>query len=626
VSDDPHGDPDVGLESRDAGLGLQANAFSIPALSPDPTVTAAVYCSGRLDEAICHLAAPFWRGLRSLELPGRPFFWLVRHWRRGEHLKLRVHAPAGASEVARGILARAAESYFDGLATQAPPTTRQMTAGREELSLIDPEDREPDTAGDRSLVWTRYRRSPVLLGDEALLADEGYVGRIVRCFGAACEVTLEGLRMDGEAPPPHGVRQSLLIRAIATGLFGAFPEASERHAYLVFHRDWIVRYPVLFARRGSAKAEEILALLDRGVSQLGNAALAQVGEMMAQASTDSRPDPGTEDCHASWRRSLEDLRTYLAAIDDVPYFASDPFAQGPLFPALFKVFHQLANQLGVRTLDEGLAYHLLLQATEPSAKGHAFMLLPRSIGEIASTEEDATDNPAHPLDASYPWNQLVSLASSEGRDWVGRFLEQHQDPLDATNEALRLLRTTELGDERLSRAAALLERAEEQTVGLAASDPPAYGVFGRFYFGTLAYLRYCNHDLELASATLDRANACLIAAVRERPCLLPATPLNADIPLQKARIARRRRLWQEMALHLEELREMQADLRPLCLLSDGTPVYYRTLGQVFDAVGELTPDQQSAIRNLLDKSQRLRAVSRRIRQLYTPPHLLIWYR
>lgn len=615
----------MGIESGDAGLGLQAEDFSSLALYPDPTVTAAVYCAGRLDEAICHLAAPFWREFRSLELPGRPFFWLVRHWRRGEHLKLRIHAPAGASEVARDILVRAAESYFDGLAIQAPPTTRQMTPGREELFLIDPEDREPGTARDRSLVWTRYRRSPVLLGDEALLADDQYVAHLVRCFGAACEVTLEGLRMDGEAPPPQGVRQSLLIRAIAAGLRGAFPEASERHAYLAFHRDWIVRYPVLFARRGSAKAEEILALLDRGVSQLGNAALAQVGEMMVQASTANCPDPGTEDWHASWRHSLEHLRAYLAAIDDA-YFASDPFAQGPLFPALFKVFHQLANQLGVKTLDEGLAYHLLLQAAEAPAKSHAFMLLPRWIGEIASTEEDATDNPAHPLDASYPWNQLVSLASSEGRDWVVRFLEQHQDPLDETNEALRILRTTEFGDDRLSRAAALLERAGEQTRGLAASDPPAYGVFGRFYFGTLAYLRYCNHDLELASATLDRANACLIAAVSEQRCLLPATPLNADIPLQKARIARRRRRWQEMALHLEELREMQADERPLCLLDDGTAVYYRTLGQVFDAAGALTPDQQTAIRNLLDKSQRLRAVSRRIRQLYTPSHLLIWYR
>ena len=71
---------------------------------------------------------------------------------------------------------------------------------------------------------------------------------------------------------------------------------------------------------------------------------------------------------------------------------------------------------------------------------------------------------------------------------------------------------------------------------------------------------------------------------------------------------------------------MQADERPLCLLGDGTAVYYRTLGQVFDAAGALTPGQQTAIRNLLDKSQRLRAVSRRVRQLYTPSHLLIWYR
>jgi Lantibiotic biosynthesis dehydratase C-term len=619
-------DPDVGRESRDAGLGLQADACSTPALSPDPSVTAAAYCSGRLDEAICHLAAPFWRELRSLGLPGRPFFWLVRHWRRGEHLKLRVHAPAGASEVARDILAGAAAAYFDRLATQPSRTTRQMTPGREELLLIDPEDRAPGTAPDRSLVWTRYRRSPVLLGDEALLADDGYVTHIVRCFGAACEVTLEGLRMDGEAPPPHGARQSLLLRAVAAGLSAAFPEASARHAYLAFHRDWIVRYPVLFARRGSAKAEEILALLDRGVSQLGNAALAQVGEMMVQASTANCPDAGTGNCHAAWRRSLADLRTYLAAIDDVPYFASDPFAEGPLFPALFKVFHQLANQLGVKTLDEGLAYHLLLRATEAPAKSHAFLLLPRSVGEIASAEEDATDNPAHPLDASYPWNQLVSLASSAGRDWVGRFLEQHQDPIDATNEALRLLRATDLGDDRLSRAAALLERAGQQTRGLAASDPPAYGVFGRFYFGTLAYLRYCNDELDLAPTLLDRANACLIAAVSEQRCLLPATPLNADIPLQKARIARRRRRWQEMALHLGELHQMQADERPLCLLGDGTAVYYRTLGQVFDAAGTLTPDQQTAIRNLLDKSQRLRAVSRRVRQLYTPSHLLIWYR
>jgi len=614
----------AGAERRLGRLGCGSEDSSTQAMFPDPVMTADLYCSGRLDEAICRVAAPFWADFSALYPAGQPFLWLVRYWRRGEHLKLRVHAPPERRERAREMLMMAAKTYFHAL-TGPPHSAEPMPKpGRDDPTLIDEEDGDPAAAADRNLLWTRYRRSPVLLGDEALLGDDGYVARIERCFGGACELAMGGLRVDERGACPHGVRQSALIQAVVAGLAGACASPAERRAYLAFHRDWIVRYPVLLVRCGNAKAEEVLALLEHGASQAGKSTLAGLGAMVEQAWSTSRPDCGGEGREDAWRRSLRDLRTYLSGFGD-PAYTSDPFAEGPLFPALFKVFHQLANQLGVKTLDEGLAYHLLLQATAAPGEIRRFVLVPAPLEETAAGE-DAGDSRTHPLDASYPWNYLVSLASTEGRLWVERFLEQQQKPLDWTNEALRLLRAHELGDDRLSKAAALLGRAAEETRALVGADPAAYGVFGRFYFGTLAYYHYCYSDFELASRALDHANSCLVAAVHEQRCLLPATPLNADLPLQKARIALRRRLWREMALHLGELRDMQADRQPLCVLEDGTPVYYRTLGSVFAAAGELTTEQQKAVGNLLDKSQRLRAVNRRIQQLYTPPHLLIWYR
>jgi hypothetical protein len=104
-------------------------------------------------------------------------------------------------------------------------------------------------------------------------------------------------------------------------------------------------------------------------------------------------------------------------------------------------------------------------------------------------------------------------------------------------------------------------------------------------------------------------------AIETHRFLLPIAPLAVDIPLQKARIARRQRDWDGMEAQLDLMYRMETGRHPLLVLGDGTPVDYARLGTHFFSL-ELSEAERRGVDRMLDESCRLRELRRLTLRLY----------
>lgn len=343
--------------------GLSA-AAPAAALHPDPLLSANVYADRRLDAVVIGGLA-LWQELTAeLEAHGG-YLWTVRYSRRGEHLKLRLHAPCGLEARLRG----AVEAALPRLLADLPAVDGERRL-RSDVPPIDAEDEGEDAAPDRTLAWTRYRRSFVSLGSEPWLGDDVYAARMTACLGAGCGLLLsaaagsEGLEMS------HRVRQSALLKAVVGGIaaLGLGPRAGE---YLAYHRDWLMRFFLDDAERAAA----FLARLEERAAAMGPTL-----ERLREVTAASWSAPahggaaGADRAQAAWSRAASDLAAYVGGFRGHEDRRTDPFAEDPLFPAAFKALHGTANQLGLVPMEEAFVHHLLWRAAgaaEPVEAGGA---------------------------------------------------------------------------------------------------------------------------------------------------------------------------------------------------------------------------------------------------------------
>jgi hypothetical protein len=330
---------------------------------PDPILTANLYASGLLDEAIRQVVAPFRREVRARDVQGSWRLWLVRYARGGEHLKIRLHGPAEVRPWAEEALAAAAARFFAGV-TGIDTGPRRS---REDAPPIDAEDEDPEERQDRSLVWTRYRRSQVSLGGKPFLLDDRYVALVIDCLSQGCEITLDALETaQGKVAP--GLRQNALLDLLITGLAGAGLRPEGLTAYLAYHRDWLIR----FGLRGHEEAGGPAALLQRFDAQTARmtGTLAPLRRIALQVWDGG--GAGLDDDRSAWSRAVTDLLGHVRPLCSDPDYHLDPRAGDPVFPPLFKVCHGVANQLGLAPLEEAFAHHILLNAVvgpgEPEAR------------------------------------------------------------------------------------------------------------------------------------------------------------------------------------------------------------------------------------------------------------------
>jgi hypothetical protein len=326
----------------------------------DPVLTANIYCDRGLDALIHDAITPFRSRLRDSDPEGHWSLWLVRYSRCGEHLKVRLHGPPERRELARRLLEESVHAHFASL----PASGAEGRVSRTDAPAIDAEDEATSDYPDRSLVWTRYRRSHVNLGPPRLLDDDRYAALFTACLGCGADLVLDFLQLDGTGKVSGGARQRGLLRALFSGLAAVGFSSDERATYLAYHRDWLVRFNV------SRPQSDVLASYDRRVE--GMASTVEQLRQIASAQWEC-PSERPAGADAAWQNTLSALVAYLVQFRGDPEYRLDPFTEDPVFPPLFKAFHALANHLGVGMLDEAFLHHLVLRATivQPAAFGGA---------------------------------------------------------------------------------------------------------------------------------------------------------------------------------------------------------------------------------------------------------------
>lgn len=329
---------------------------------PDPVLTANLYCRERLDQVVQQVVLPLSRDLSAIDATGASYVWGIRYGRCGEHLKVRVHAPEQLRPRLQESLSVHAGAFFTAL---GEPATTGGPEPEPEVAVppIDVEDAAAANYPDRSLLWTQYRRSHISLGGKPFLADDHYVALMTTCLGRGCERMLDAFANKGEIS--HSYRQTILLDSLINGLAAVGFTVGQRAAYLEFHRDWLLRFNLV---RNRVDAEKTRAFLDRFERRAETAvtALNQLRDMTAEHWAEP---PREAACHGTWGHSLLDLLEFVRPFSANPDYHIDPFATDPVFPILFKALHGFANQLGLKMLDEALAYHLLLRAISAASNG-----------------------------------------------------------------------------------------------------------------------------------------------------------------------------------------------------------------------------------------------------------------
>ncbi|HLL81907.1 MAG TPA: lantibiotic dehydratase C-terminal domain-containing protein [Longimicrobium sp.] len=321
-------------------------------MTPDPTLTASVYCNRRLDHVVSGLVIPFRERLRELDREERWALWMVRYSGRGDHLKLRLHGPEEERERVRAFIAEEAGRFFAAL----EPAVDEPRVSRAGIPAIDEEDEGEGEHPDRALLWTRYRRSHVSLGPHPFLADDRYAAGMAAALGAGAAMVLAAFAAHADGQLPAAARQRTLLKAVIAGLAEAGLSPERCAAYLAYHRDWLLRF---FAEDAEREAE-VRDGLDRQVAAMAPA----VEQLRTVVAGEWAPGRRAD---TAWNGTLAALAAYVRAFEGDPAYRVDPFAADPLFPPVFKVFHGVANQLGLSPVNEAFVHHLLLQAARDGA-------------------------------------------------------------------------------------------------------------------------------------------------------------------------------------------------------------------------------------------------------------------
>lgn len=229
------------------------------------------------------------------------------------------------------------------------------------------------------------------------------------------------------------------------------------------------------------------------------------------------------------------------------------------------------------------------------------------------------DDKSFNFEKDYDWTGLVAGMGGGAERWLDEYARVGGEIFDDIRWGLAFLRRRDM-EEGLAR----LDRARSRWEPLRDTSPAIYHVLGRYYHGAVAFHHYILDDFARADATLDEALGAVRAAVEAEPLLLPFAAVAMDVPLKQAQIARALRRWREMRQRLAAIREIALDRAPLFLLSDGTPIYHRTLAAPLRPES-LRSEAAKGFAYLTDEPLRLDVFEQWVEILYDLPDWVIAY-
>jgi len=335
---------------------------------PDPLVSANLYAAGKLDQLLLCAIQDFRQRLARHDPDQRSYFWFLRYRRCGEHLKLRIHAPAELEPIIRRELLASAEAFFADLPKASEAGEAAARSAHLDVPPLDAEDRGTDLHPDLSLLFTEYQRSHISLGGQPLLGDDAYVANLTRFLAIGSERVLRELKLDAEGEVPHRLRQNGLIKILIGALGELELSEQQRTNYLRHHRDWLLRFSLIKTLDRAEKARELLQKFDRQIERMGS------GTGPIERNLSRYWGQGAEN-EASYT-PLRSLVSYLESFRHDENYQLDPFTCEPAFTGIFKALHGVANQLGLNMIDEAFTHQLLLSLRDPEQAALAVQLMP----------------------------------------------------------------------------------------------------------------------------------------------------------------------------------------------------------------------------------------------------------
>jgi hypothetical protein len=243
---------------------------------------------------------------------------------------------------------------------------------------------------------------------------------------------------------------------------------------------------------------------------------------------------------------------------------------------------------------------------------------------IRSQERSAALHPGlrKPGDIDPNWPYFVSLYSEEGFRWAEEYgRREHVQLMEQTTQSLQLLRRRKIGPglELLGTVEAGLAKIEREA-------PLFFHVLGRWYFGALAYYYYCIEDFPGAARALDAAYDSVQRAVEIKRFLVPFASHCHDFWIQRIRIHRNQRRWDDMRRAIEMARQTVTGERPYCVLSDGTPIDVAAIQSFYRSIAPFTEEEKVPLRLVFDDEFRLLSFRHSLAEIYAMPGFVIPYR
>lgn len=331
-----------------------------PAMA-DPIVTVNIYCSRHIDDLLRDAVAPFRSAMRD-ELGGDGFLWFYRYGKRGEHLKLRLHAPEPRREALQASLERTISRFLEAIA-DAPPVER---ISKSALPPVDVEDAIDEDRPDRSLLWTTYRRSPVVVGDPIYVRDDHHMALFTRAVAASAEFLLSEVLPASRERTYLQQRQNSFLKLLIAGMAATDFTADRWPVYHTYHRDWLVRHLVTSSPLG-VDAAAIHAEIDGHLDKV-RGTVPVLARIMTAQQAEVRDGGAPGGPLGAWSAAVREFFEYVRRYRGQPEYDRDPYTDDHSFLPLFKVFHACANQTGLRISNEAYLHHLLRQAALASVE------------------------------------------------------------------------------------------------------------------------------------------------------------------------------------------------------------------------------------------------------------------
>lgn len=226
-----------------------------------------------------------------------------------------------------------------------------------------------------------------------------------------------------------------------------------------------------------------------------------------------------------------------------------------------------------------------------------------------------------PGDGEPNWAYFIAMRDEEGQHWAERYsLPEHVEIARDTTLSLKNMRRNYL-EEGLR----LLEKVDRM-LQLVEQDSPDIGhVLRRWYYGALAYYFYCKSDFVRAEEALDVAHEEIRQAIECKSFLLPLAQHCFDLCIQRARIVRNQRLWDEMWKRVEIARQTAVGERPYCLLDNGTAIDLDAVQKFYLSFEVLSDEERKSLSAVLDEDVRNRNLQQSLTGIYAISGFVIPY-